>query len=92
MFNEDDELFGGTPEKKFYDIVFNANQNLVMGEINQTLEKFAAMELLLEDMMGEDKDIAQIISNYRFENQHKINHKIVDLYIELTGNILSQNE
>ena len=22
-FNEDDELFGGTPEKKYFDIIFN---------------------------------------------------------------------
>lgn len=92
FLNDDDDLFGGTPEKKFYDIVFNANRNLVTGEINQILEKLAATELLLEDVLGADKDVEQIIENYRFENQGKVNHKIIDLYIGSTASILTQNE
>ncbi len=92
MWLEDDDIFGGKPEKKFYDIVFNANRNLVQNELNDAIAKIAAMELLLEDMLGEDKDTNAIISNYIFNNREKVDKKIDDLYIEMMGNVLTQNE
>jgi len=92
MWLEDDDIFGGKPEKKFYDIVFNANRNLVQNELNDAIAKIAAMELLLEEMLGEDKDTNAIISNYIFNNRDKVDQKMDDLYIEMMGNVLSQNE
>ncbi len=92
MWLEDDDIFGGKPEKKFYDIVFNANRNLVQNELNDAIAKIAAMELLLEDMLGEDKDTNAIISNYIFNNRDKVDERINNLYIEMMGNVLTQNE
>ena len=92
MFLEDDELFGGTPKKKYFDIIFNANRNLVEDALTNNLENIAALELLLEDMMGEDKDIEKIVFNYIINNQNKINDRVKDLYIEGMGKILAQNE
>ena len=92
MFLEDDELFGGSPRKKYFDIIFNANQNLVEDELSSNLEKIAACELLLEDMMGEDKDIMEIIQNYIWNNQDKVKEKQTNLFIEGMGNILTKNE
>ncbi len=92
MFLEDDELFGGSPRKKYFDIIFNANQNLVEDELASNLEKIAAFELLFEEMMGKDKDILQIVQNYIWENQDKIKEKQTNLFIEGMGNILTKNE
>lgn len=92
MWLEDDDIFGGKPEDKFFDIVYNANKNLVQNELINATTKSAAMELLLEEMLGEEKDIEGIIANYIMNNQDKVNNRINDLYIEMTGNILSQNE
>ena len=92
MWLEDDDIFGGKPEDKFFDIVYNANRNLVQNELINATTKSAAMELLLEEMLGEEKDIEGIIANYIMNNQDKVNSRINDLYIEMTGNILSQNE
>jgi len=92
MWLEDDDIFGGKPEDKFFDIVYNANRNLVQNELINATTKSAAMELLLEEMMGEEKDIEAILQNYIMNNQDKVNDRINDLYIEMTGNILSQNE
>ena len=92
MLLDDDDLFGGSPDKKYFDIIFNANRNLVEEELSSNLEKLAAFELLFEDMMGEDKDILQIVQNYIRENQDKIKKKQTDLYIEGMGNILTKNE
>jgi len=92
MFLDDDDIFGGSPQKKYFDIIFNANRNLVEDELSDNLRKIAALELLLEEMMGEDKDILQIVQNYIWENQEKIDKKTIDLYIEGMGNILTKNE
>ncbi len=92
MWLEDDDIFGGKPEKKFFDIVFNANRNLVQDELNNSVRKVAALELLLEEMFTEDKDTDAIINNYVFKNQDKVNQRTDNLYIEMMGNILTQNE
>jgi len=64
----------------------------VQNELNDAIAKIAAMELLLEEMLGEDKDTNAIISNYIFNNRDKVDQKMDDLYIEMMGNVLSQNE
>jgi hypothetical protein len=92
MFLEDDDLFGGTPKKKYFDIIFNANRNLVEHKLETNLEKMAAMELLLEEMLGEDKDIMQIVQNFIINNQTIIDEKTKSLFIEHMGDILTQNE
>jgi hypothetical protein len=92
MFLDDDELFGGSPKKKYFDIIFNANRNLVEDELTHNLQKIAALELLLEEMLGEDKDVMQIVQNFIWENQNKIEEKTTNLFIEGMGNILTKNE
>ena len=89
---ENDPLFGGSPRKKYMDIIFNANRNLVEEHLHDNIKYMAALELLLEDMMGEDKDIVQIVRNYSYENQAKIDERTMDLLVEGMGNILTQNE
>jgi len=89
---ENDPLFGGTPRKKYMDIIFNANRNLVEEHLHDNIKYMAALELLLEDMLGEDKDIVQIVRNYMFENETKIDDRTKDLLIEGMGAILTQNE
>jgi hypothetical protein len=92
MFLDDDDLFGGSPRKKYFDIIFNANRNLVEDELSRNLEKLAAYELLFEEMMGEEKDIMQIIQNYIWENPDKVKEKQTSLFIEGMGDILTKNE
>ena len=92
FFADDDDLFGGSPKKKYFDVVFNANRNLVEEELTDNLRRIAALELLLEEMLGEEKDILQIVQNYIWEHQEKIDQKTDSLFIEGMGNILTKNE
>jgi len=89
---ENDPLFGGTPRKKYMDIIFNANQNLVEEHLYQNIRYMAGLELLLEEMLGEGKDVVQIVKNYMFENESKIDDRTNDLLIDGMGQILTQNE
>ncbi len=94
MFLEDDDLFGGTPEKKYFDILFNANRNLVENYLKTNLEKIAAMELMLEKYLEleDDEDVDLHIRRYVVNNQAEIDPLVTNLQIVDMGNILTQNE
>jgi hypothetical protein len=89
---ENDPLFGGTPRKKYIDIIFNANQNLVDEFLYQNMRYIAALELMLEEQIGEDKDIEQLAKSYMFENELKVDERTNDLLIDGMGQIVTQNE
>jgi len=44
-FDEDD-VFMGSPKSKFFDIIYNANRNLVELELEVLIERMACMEIL----------------------------------------------
>jgi hypothetical protein len=94
MFLEDDDLFGGTPEKKYFDIMFNANRNLVEYYMTSNLQKIAVMEQMLEKYLdlAEDEDIDLHIRRHVVNNQEEVDALVTNLYIVDMGNILTQNE
>ena len=82
------DIFEGSARDKFYDILFNANAVLVKNEIDKIFEKFLAMSELCEKHgVNEDE-----IRNFIASEQDKVYNGVNDLYIELSGEILSQNE
>ena len=82
------DIFEGSARDKFYDILFNANAVLVKKEIDKIFEKFVAMSEFCEKHgVSEDE-----IRNFIASEQDKIYNGINDLYIELSGEIVSQNE
>ena len=76
-----------TPQDKFYEIVFNANQNIVADELDKLIERLAALEVLLGDEEIENK-INQIL----FEKSEEVENTKNDIYIHTMGSILTQNE
>ena len=49
LFNDDDGMFMGTPKSKFFDIVFNANRNLVEEELEALIERMCALEIIAQE-------------------------------------------
>jgi hypothetical protein len=90
LFEDEDNIFGGSPKSKFMDVVFNANNDIVRQELEIFIEKVAAMELMLEEHVGIDIDSA--IKRYRASNQSLVDNKAKSLYVEIMGSILSQSE
>ncbi len=91
MFLEDDDIFGGSPKKKYFDIVFNANQNLVADHLDNSLQKMATLELILEKMMSEE-ELEKKIIEFKVEYEDELAKRVEDLYIAGMGDIVSQNE
>lgn len=82
------EIFEGSPKHKFYDILFNANKNLVADELDRVLEQLCAINLFLEKKGIDQIEILEFID----KNQDEILEAINDRYIEISGEILSKNE
>lgn len=90
LFEDDDDIFLGSPKSKFMDIVFNANNNLVKNEISAIIDKMAAMEIMLNEKVGGDWE--RELATNDFERSFEVDEKAKSLYIEFTGNILTQAE
>ena len=90
LFEDEEDIFGGSPRSKFMDVVFNANNDIVKQELENFIEKVAAMELMLEEHVGEDIDSA--ISRYNVNHLDEVSTKAKSIYVEIMGDILSQSE
>ncbi len=88
LFDEDDELFGGTIIGKLVDILGNANKNLVELELERLLTRMAAMEMMLEEKGVSEAEIKSFI----FENADNLRDMSNSLALTLTADIVTQNE
>ncbi|MEO1937082.1 MAG: DUF2018 family protein [Sulfurimonas sp.] len=90
LFEDEGDIFGGTPKSKFMDVVFNANNDIVRAELEKFFQKAAVMEAMLEEQHGENLD--REIAKYQLEHQDEVDARLKSLYIEIMGEILSQSE
>ena len=91
MFTMDEnDIFMGSPRSKFYDIIYNANKNLVADEIDNLLARYVILEKMLEERGVNVDDIDKTARSYVVE--HDISNETNSLYLELTGNIVTRNE
>ncbi|WP_169753440.1 DUF2018 family protein [Campylobacter mucosalis] len=79
------DIFNSTPREKFYEILQNANRNLVADEIDAILQKFIAMSMILEQ---NNPNLQSFIN----ENLDQIYSSLDDMYLHISGEILSKNE
>ena len=90
MFEDEDDIFMGSPKSKFMDVVFNANNDIVRQELEIFIDKVAAMELMLLRHVGDDID--REVKRFTISNQSDVDTKAKSLYVELMGAVLSQSE
>ncbi|HIP11542.1 MAG TPA: DUF2018 family protein [Arcobacter sp.] len=87
LFEDEDNIFGGSPQSKFWDIVNTASNDVVRDQLDQFFERFTVMETLLTKEHGED-GLNKVIKNYSFENGQEVEFNTKSTYIELTGEIV----
>ena len=91
LFEDEGDIFGGSPRSKFMDVVFNANRSVAENELQKLIERLAAMEKLLEETM-DDATLERRIKQLQFEEADAVNALAKEIYIESMGSILSQSE
>lgn len=89
LLEDENDIFGGTPKSKFWDIVNTANDELVKEQVDVLLEKFAVMEALLGEIHGEEK-LYEIIEEYSFKNSNDVELNKKSTYIQVTTEIISR--
>ncbi len=90
IFEDEDDMFMGSPESKLMDIMFNANNDVVRFDLTNFIRKRAAMELILEKELGDDYD--EIVTKLMVTNRDEVETKMKSLCIELMGEIVSKSE
>lgn len=90
MVLDSEELFAGSPKDTFFDIVYNANRNLVEHEIEDLIERLALLEMLLEKNGVEDID--KKISELKYSEAEQLEDEKRSIFIHSTGNIVTRNE
>lgn len=87
LLEDEDNIFGGSPQSKFWDIVNQASDDLVKDQFDEFFQKFAIMEKLLENHYSED-EIENIMRSYPLENGIDLETHKKSLYVALTGDIV----
>lgn len=90
LFEDEDDVFLGTPVSKLMDIIFTANNDVVRFDLENFIRHRAAMEMVLNKHLGDDfNDEVKI---FMLENREDVEIKTKSLCIELTGEIVSKSE
>jgi len=90
LFEDEDDVFLGSPVSKLMDIVFNANNDVVRFDLENFIRRRAALEMLLDEKLGED--FGDVVDRYMVENRDDVETKMKSLSIELMGEIVSKSE
>ncbi len=92
IFEDEEDIFtGGSPKAKFFDIVYNANRNLVELELDKLVQRVCILEMMLEEKIGEEA-LEEEVRKRAYLPSEELENCIQSRYIELTANILTQNE
>ena len=89
LFEDEENIFGGTPRSKFWDIANTASDDLVKDQFDTFIEKYTIMENMLCEIHGEEK-LEQLIKSYALENSLSLEQDKKSTYVALTGEIVTR--
>ncbi|NCO00231.1 MAG: DUF2018 family protein [Epsilonproteobacteria bacterium] len=87
LFEDEDDIFGGTPVSKYWDIVGQTHTDLMRDEFDKVVERLAVMEAMLSETNNYE-ELDATIKNYYYANQDKIDELKKSLYMELAGQLI----
>ena len=89
LFEDEDNIFGGTPASKYHDIATQSNDEIVKDEFDKIVEKFAAMEQLLEQHYT-DEEIDRAFQTKPISEYEKLQNHKKSLYMDFTTEIVQR--
>jgi len=92
LFEDEDDVFLGSPKSKFFDVIFNANNDVARFELEEMINRMATLELLLEEQMGSLEIIEEKVQEYKYNRAQDIERHAKNTYIVYMGAILSKSE
>ncbi len=92
LYEDEDDIFMGSPKSKFFDVMLNANRSLVEGAVENIVDRYSAMELLLEELIEDENEIENRINDILFNKTDEVRNRTNSLYISAMGDVLTQHE
>jgi len=87
LFEDEDDIFAGTPESKYWDISAQLSHDLVKDEFDGIVQRLAVMEAILAESHDYD-DLDRTIKNYAVSNMTKVEELKKSVYMELAGQLI----
>ncbi len=87
LFEDEDDIFAGTPESRYWDIFKQVADDLARQEFDKVLTRYAAMEMMLSDTIHED-EINDKVDQFAFANSIDIEARKKSLYMEFAGDLI----
>jgi flagellar motor switch protein FliM len=87
LFEDQDDIFNGTPVSKYWDIVDQISKDLMKDEFDALVERVAAMEAMLSETHNYE-DLDRTIQNYCIANMDKMDNLKKSVYMELAGKLI----
>ena len=67
LFEDEDDIFGGTPLSKFYDIATQSSDDIVKSQFEFMAKKFAALEMELVKRTS-DSEVEKLLNIAKHDN------------------------
>jgi len=87
LFEDEDDIFAGTPESKYWDITKQLSEDLLKDEFDGIVARLAAMEAMLAENHDYD-DLDATIRNFQATNFTKMTELKKSVYMELAGQLI----
>lgn len=87
LFEDEEDMFGGSPKSKYWDISNQLNKDLVQAQFDDVVMRLAVMEKMLMKTHDEEM-LDKIIKNYYYENMDEIEALKKSMYMELAGKLI----
>ncbi len=87
LFEDEDDIFAGTPQSRYWDISGQLSEDLVKDEFDGVVERLAIMEAMLAET-HEYEDLDRTIKNYAVSNMTKVEELKKSVYMELAGQLI----
>jgi len=87
LFEDEDDIFAGTPQSRYWDIQSNLSEDLIKDEFDNLVQRVAIMEKLLGEI-HDYETLDKMISAYSYSNFSEVEELKKSVYMELAGKLI----
>lgn len=87
LFEDEDDIFAGTPLSRYWDIHSQLSQDLIQDEFDGIVERLAVLEAMLSETHNYE-DIDSTVKTYAVSNMSKVEELKKSVYMELAGQLI----
>ena len=87
LFEDEDDIFAGTPQSRYWDIQSQLSQDLIKDEFDNLVARVATLEAILAET-HDIENIDKMIMGYKYENLAKLEELKKSVYMELAGQLI----